>query len=225
MDLGSRVEFHSHTVNSDGHLLPEALIREAEVRGHSAIAITDHVDHSNLERVLKILVDFGKKPRGRLPIKYLPGAEISYLLPPYIAEACQKARRLGAKIIVVHGESPVENVPPGTNHAAVKNKGLVDILAHPGNISVEDAILAAHNGVYLELTARRGHKVGNRHVAEMARQYGAKLIVDTDAHREDDLITQEQAFNLCKEAGLNDQEALAVIKDNAQELLKKSEHR
>jgi histidinol phosphatase-like PHP family hydrolase len=224
-NLGSRVEFHSHSIFSDGSLLPAALVREAEIRGCSALALTDHVDASNMGNVIKTLLHFEKETRGQLPIKFIPGVEISYIKPEFIAEYCRKARRLGAKIIIVHGESPSESVYPGTNHAAVKEKGLVDILAHPGNIVEEDAILAAGNGIFLEITARRGHKDGNRHVAEMARLYGAKLIVDTDCHKEDDLITQEQAFDLCKEAGLTDEETILAIRDNPQELLKRIERR
>ena len=224
-NLGARVDFHCHSIFSDGMLLPAALIREAEVRGHSALAITDHVDASNIEEVIKALTHFEKEMRGKLPITFIPGVEISYIRPEYIAEYCKKARKLGAKIIVVHGESPVEPVYPGTNHAAVKEKGLVDILAHPGNISTEDTILAAKNDIYLELTSRRGHRDGNRHVAELARRYGAKLIVNTDCHSESDLITQEQAFALCKEAGLSDEEAAKTVRDNPQELLKRIEHR
>jgi putative hydrolase len=220
-DLGSRVEFHAHSIFSDGALLPAALIREAEVRGHSALAITDHVDASNIEAVIKALTRFEKETRGQLPIKFIPGAEVSYIAPKYIADYCKKARKLGAKLIIVHGESPSEQVYPGTNHAAVKEKGLVDILAHPGNISEEDTILASQNGVFLEITARKGHKEGNRHVADMGRRYGAKLVVDTDCHNETDLITQEQAFALCKEAGLTDEEAILAIRDNPQILLKR----
>jgi histidinol phosphatase-like PHP family hydrolase len=224
-DLGSRVEFHSHSIFSDGALLPAALVREAEVRGHSALAITDHVDASNLEAVLKALTKFEKETRGQLPLKFFPGAEVSYIKPPFIAEYCRRARMSGARIIVVHGESPVEQVYPGTNHAAVKETGLVDILAHPGDLTEEDAILAAKNGIYLEITARRGHRDGNRHVAEMARQFKAKCVVDTDCHSETDLITQEQAFELCKEAGMTDAEALLTIRDNPQELIRRIERR
>lgn len=221
MELGPRVEFHCHSIFSDGMLLPAALIREAEIRGHSALAITDHVDASNIEEVIRTLTRFEKEMRGKLPVKFIPGAEISYIKPQYIAEYCRKARKMGAKIVVVHGESPVEPVYPGTNHAAVKEKGLADILAHPGNITEEDAILAAKNGVYLELTTRKGHRDGNNHVAEIARRYRAKLLVNTDCHTENDLITQEQAFQICKEAGLTDEEAVKTIKDNPQELLKR----
>ncbi len=138
-NLGSRVEFHSHSIFSDGLLLPAALIREAEVRGHSALSITDHVDASNLEEVISALTHFEKEMRGKLPVKFIPGVEVSYIKPELISEYCRKARKLGARLIIVHGESPVEPVYPGTNHAAVSEKGLVDILAHPGNITEEDS--------------------------------------------------------------------------------------
>lgn len=221
-DLGTRVDFHSHTIFSDGILLPAALIREAEIRGHSALAITDHVDASNIKEVVTALVNFSKEMKGKLPLIFIPGVEISYIKPEYIAEYCKKARKLGAKIIIVHGESPVEPVYPGTNHAAVSAKGLVDILAHPGYITEEDVKLAAQNGVFLELTTRKGHKDGNEHVARVARQCGAKLVVDTDSHNESDLITQEEAYKLCREAGLTEAEAITTIRDNPQELLKRS---
>lgn len=221
MELGSRIEFHSHSILSDGQLLPAALIREAEIRNHAALAITDHVDASNLKNVVTTLCQFAKEMKGKLSLIFIPGVEVSYIKPEYFKDYCRQARRLGAKLIVVHGESPVEPVYPGTNHAAVSEKGLVDILAHPGYITDEDAQLAALNGVFLELTARRGHKNGNEHVARMAKKYGAKLIVDTDCHNETDLITQEQAFALCQAAGLSDSEALTAIKDNPQALLKR----
>lgn len=220
-DLGQRIEFHCHSIFSDGLLLPAGLVREAEIRGHSTLAITDHVDESNMEEVIKTLTRYEKETRGRLPIKFIPGVEISYIKPEYIIKQCLKARKLGAKIVVVHGESPVEPVYPGTNHAAVSQKGPVDILAHPGNISEEDVKLAAQNEVFLELSARKGHKQGNQHVAGMALRFGAKLLVDTDCHSENDLITQEQAFQICKESGLSDEEAIKTIRDNPQFLLKR----
>jgi histidinol phosphatase-like PHP family hydrolase len=219
-DIGKRIDFHIHSIFSDGILLPAAIAREAEVKGHEAIAISDHVDASNLEEVLAALTKFVKKQGKYIPIKVLPGVELSYLAPEIIKDYAKQARRLGAKIVIVHGQSPVEPVILGTNAEAVKLKGLVDILAHPGNtLTEEEARLAKENGVFLELSTRRGHKDGNRHVASIAKKAGAKLIVDTDAHNETDLITQEQAYQVAIDAGLNESEAITVIRNNPQELL------
>jgi len=222
-DLGKRIDFHIHSIFSDGVLLPAAIAREAEVKGHYAIAISDHVDASNLEEVLAALTKFVKKQGKSLPVKVLPGVELSYLRPDLIKDYAKEARKLGAKIVIVHGQSPVEPVIPGTNLEAVKLKGFVDILAHPGNdLTEEEAILARDNGIYLELSTRKGHRDGNRHVAEMAKKTGAKLVVNTDSHNETDLITQDQAFQVALEAGLNKDEAIKAVKDNPLELLQRS---
>jgi len=219
-DLGKRIDFHIHSIFSDGTLLPAAIAREAEVKGHEAIAISDHVDASNLEEVLAALTKFVKKQGKSLSVKVLPGVELSYLAPELIKDYAKQARKLGAKIVIVHGQSPVEPVIPGTNAEAVKLKGLVDILAHPGNnLTEEEARLAKENGIFLELSTRKGHKDGNRHVAEIAKKVGAKLIVDTDSHNETDMITQEQAFQVALDAGLNEDEAVKAVRDNPRELL------
>jgi histidinol phosphatase-like PHP family hydrolase len=219
-DLGNRIDFHIHSIFSDGTLLPAAIAREAEVKGHEAIAISDHVDASNLEEVIAALTKFVRKQGDSLPVKVLPGVELSYLRPDLIKDYAKRSRKLGAKIVIVHGQSPVEPVILGTNAEAVKLKGLVDILAHPGNsLTEEEARLAMENGVFLELSTRRGHKDGNRHVAEVAKRIGAKLIVDTDAHNETDLITQEQAYQVALDAGLSEDEAVKVVRDNPRELL------
>jgi len=222
-DLGKRIDFHIHSIFSDGSLLPAAIAREAEVKGHAAVAISDHVDASNLEEVLAALTKFVKKQGKTLPITVLPGVELSYLRPDLIKDYAKQARKLGAKIVIVHGQSPVEPVIPGTNIESVKLKGLVDILAHPGNtLTEEEAGLAKENGIYLELSTRRGHKEGNRHVAQIAMKTGAKLLVDTDAHSETDLITQEQAYQVALDAGLTEEEAIKVVRDNPRELLARS---
>jgi len=224
-DLGKRIEFHSHTIFSDGALLPGGLVWEAAARDHSAIAITDHADSSNLEEALFAITKYVKEEGSTLPIKVIPGVEISYLAPQLIEKYAKHARELGAKIIIVHGESPVEPVPKGTNHAALKLKGLVDILAHPGWITEDDAKLAALNDIYLELSARKGHLKGNKHVVKMAKKTGAKLLINTDTHSEKDLITQEQALKIAKASGLNEEESIRAIKDNPIELLKRIERR
>jgi histidinol phosphatase-like PHP family hydrolase len=221
VDIGKRVELHTHTIFSDGKLLPAALAIEALAKGAQAIALTDHVDPSNIEFAVKSLVNFCKEVGDSLGIKVIPGAEVSYVAPKDIAKWCEKAKKLGAKLIVVHGESLAElAVPHGTNHAAVQLKGLVNILAHPGNIAVEDVILARENNIYLELSTRNGHNKGNNHVATVARQFKAKLVVNTDAHSDKDLITQEEAFRVATAAGLTVEEALVAIRDNPKEIIR-----
>ncbi len=58
------------------------------------------------------------------------------------------AKSAGADIVVVHGETPVEPVAEGTNHAACTCK-YVNVLAHPGLITLEDAKPQQRTGLHL----------------------------------------------------------------------------
>jgi histidinol phosphatase-like PHP family hydrolase len=93
-------------------------------------------------------------------------------------------------------------VAPGTNRAAIEAD--VDILAHPGLITLEEAARARERGVFLELSARKGHALANGHVARVALEVGASLLVNTDAHGPSDLITRHQAERIALGAGLRD---------------------
>jgi histidinol phosphatase-like PHP family hydrolase len=116
----------------------------------------------------------------------------------------KRARDLGVPLIVLHGETLAEPVIPGTNRAALMAD--IDILTHPGLITREEAALAKERGIFLELSARKGHCLANGHVAQLAREVGAHLIVNTDAHAPGDLITREEAELVARGAGLSDSE-------------------
>ena len=149
------IDLHTHSFLSDGVLAPSELVRRAHVAGYKAIAITDHVDHSNIDMVLAGLVKVSKVLNKYWDICVLPGVEITHVPLEAFPEIVKYARKKGAKIVVGHGESPVEPVIPGTNAAAIMAG--VDILAHPGHISPEYAKFAKEKGVNLEITARKGH--------------------------------------------------------------------
>ena len=213
-------DFHTHTFLSDGVLSPIELIRRALVRGYRAIGVTDHVGTGNLEFVVKTLVEDCANATNRWDILAMPGVEITHVPKDDIDLVARTAKELGAKLVTVHGETIVEPVEPGTNEAAVRSS-FVDVLAHPGLISYEVARLAAENGVYLEVSARKGHSLANGHVVNMARQVGAATVLDSDAHEPDDLLTIELAGKIAEGAGLNKEEAHALLQTNPQNLLAK----
>ena len=82
----------------------------------------------------------------------------------------------------------------------------INILAHPGAITKEDALVAKEKGIFLELTARRGHSQGNTHVAEIARATGAKLVINNDAHTPENIISAAELRNVGVQAGLSESE-------------------
>lgn len=209
------IDLHTHSFFSDGVLVPSELVRRAVVKGYEIIAITDHADSSNLDFIIPRVAAACKELNRRWKIKALPGIELTHIPPETFGELTQRARSLGAVIVVAHGETPVEPVAPGTNRAAIEAR--VDILAHPGLITTDEAQLAAKNGVHLEITARKGHSLSNGHVAKAAAVTGAKLVIDTDAHEPGDLIADEFAQNVLLGAGI-DQERIAAVLQNSRDL-------
>ena len=120
----------------------------------------------------------------------------------------------------MHGETPVEPVEPGTNEAALRSD-FVDVLAHPGLITYEEACLAAEKGIYLEVSARKGHSLANGHVVKTAKDAGASTVLDSDAHEPEDLLTLEMSQKVAKGAGLSDGEIQTLVETNPRRLLAK----
>lgn len=220
-ELGRRIDLHMHSLLSDGVLLPSEIARRAESLGFKAIAITDHVDHSNLEWVLGKALTFREEAeKHSYEVEIYVGVEITHVPPASIPLLAVKARRLGAQIVMVHGETIVEPVTPGTNQTAVTTSE-VDILAHPGFITLEECEKAASNGIYLELSTRKGHCLTNGHIARTAERAHAKLMVNTDFHGPEDFVGQEDAFKIALGSGLDEVSALKVVRDFPEEFLRK----
>lgn len=212
------IDLHTHTFFSDGVLIPSELARRAQVKGYRALAITDHVDASNVEFLVPQLVHVCERLNRLGKLVVVPGVEVTHVPPEDLAAVVDSARSAGAQLIVVHGETTVEPVAPGTNRAALELD--INVLAHPGLITKQEAALAARRGVALELSARRGHSLSNGHVARMAMDTGATLILNTDAHQPEDLLTFEEAKRVILGAGLGARDVERIYADAAR-LVKK----
>ncbi len=210
------IDFHTHTIFSDGVLVPSELVRRARVIGYTAIGLTDHVDASNLEFVAPRIIRVARELNKHQEVFVIPGVEITHAPPSQIEELVQEARNFGIVLVVVHGESPVEPVMSGTNHAAIISGA--DILAHPGLISREDAVSAREKHVFLEITCRLGHSLTNGHVYKMASDSGAQMVISTDTHIPENLATHEKAEMVLRGAGMNSLESANVF-DSNQKLL------
>ncbi len=213
------IDLHTHSIFSDGELLPSELARRAYVKGYRVIGISDHADSSNLESVVSAILKLRDMAEHYSDITILPGIEITHVPKGLIGELISRARKLGALYVVVHGETLVEPVEEGTNHAAILAG--VDILAHPGLITEEDVRLARERNVLLEISARKGHSLSNGHVAKLATAVGAPLVYDTDAHGPSDLTTDEEAMRIVLGAGLSVDD-FAVMQQNALGLVKRA---
>ena len=210
-------DLHTHSILSDGEMLPIELIRRMAVMGYKTVAITDHVDPSNVTSVIESLI-LVRESAKLFGVTLLCGVEITHVPPSQIADLAKNANSAGADIIVVHGETPVEPVAAGTNHAACGCK-YVNVLAHPGLITIEDALLAARNGIALEITSRGGHNRTNGHVVQVGREAACQLVVDSDAHSPHDLLDERAKFVVAQGAGLTDAECKQVISLNIDQFL------
>jgi histidinol phosphatase-like PHP family hydrolase len=202
------IDLHTHTLFSDGELVPAELLRRAKAIGFRAIAFTDHVDESNYDFVVERLRRFCDIASSAELI-CLAGGEITHVPPERIGSLTQKMRALGAELVLVHGETVVEPVAPGTNRAAIEAG--VDILAHPGLITDEEAILAAQRGVALELSGRGGHSFSNGHVVNMAIKHGATLLFNSDSHKPSDLMSRSMAQLVIRSAGVASESVEALF--------------
>ncbi len=202
------IDLHTHTILSDGELLPSELVRYAQVAGYEAIGLTDHVDSSNIDFVLPRLVKVCGVLNSHWPIISIPGVEITHAPIEEIKQLVRYARRNGARIVIVHGETVSEPVMRGTNRAGIEAGA--DIIAHPGFITQEDARLAAKRGVLLELTTRRSHSRTNSHVVKTAMQAGARLVINTDSHSHESFITDSQRKHVLKRLGLKNGQIAAI---------------
>ncbi len=206
------IDLHTHTLFSDGDLLPAELVRRAEEIGYEAIALTDHADSSNLDWIVPRLVQVCRDLNRHRSIRAVPGIELTHLPPEMMAAMMKEARGLGAQIVVVHGETVVEPVSPGTNREAIEAGA--DFLAHPGLITEEEVRRAKEKNVFLEITARKGHSLGNGHVARLAKKIGARLILNTDTHTPDNLITRNFALKVVMGAGLEAEDLERMLENS-----------
>jgi len=213
------IDLHTHSIFSDGELIPYELIRRAEAAGYKALAITDHIDASNIDLIIPRIVKALDRVRPFVSLEVLSGAEITHAPPELIPDLVREARNLGAQIVVVHGETLAEPVKSGTNKAAIEAGA--DIVSHPGLISREDILLAKEKNVLLEITARKGHCISNGYVAKEALRFGAPLCINTDSHSPSDLISGETARRILLAAGI-EENRIDTILENSKQLIERA---
>lgn len=206
------IDFHTHSLLSDGVLGHAELARRALVEGYGVLGLADHADHATLPNTSKCARETARCLNGHLgDLLILPGVEITHVPPALIGDMVKQARDLGLTHVVVHGETVAEPVAPGTNLAAIKAGA--DILAHPGLLTDEEAALAAERNVYIELSGRKGHSLTNGRVARLAARHGAKLLVNSDGHAPGDYLSPERQKTVALGAGLTEDEFESLMEE------------
>ena len=206
-------DFHTHTFLSDGELSPIELVRRAIVNGYSAVALTDHAGPGTMPAMIEAILAECAVVQKYWDIQAIPGIELTHVPAKAIDQAAKEAKRLGAKLVVVHGETVVEPVEKGTNLRAIESPH-VDILAHPGFVTLDEARRAAETGTFLEITSRKGHSLTNGHVVKIGRAAGARFLINSDSHAPGDLHTAGFVHAVGLGSGLEDEELQEVLEIN-----------
>jgi histidinol phosphatase-like PHP family hydrolase len=205
------IDLHTHSLLSDGELTPSELVRRFEVAGYKVLAITDHGDSSTIDLILPRIVAFCEEVNRLEGIRVIPGIELTHIPPKAMLAWVSRSRKLGARLVLVHGETMVELVAPGTNRVAIESS--VDILAHPGLITEEEVLLAREHSVHLELTSREGHSLTNGHVAKLAQKIGAPMILNSDTHVPGDIWEVGHLHEIVLGAGLTEDDFQTMMKN------------
>lgn len=179
-------DFHVHV--GEGFLPAEAM-RYAHAAGYRGVGLLVRVDGATLPLLLPWLLQTVRHYSLYAGVEAFAGVELVHIPPALMPETVAEARSLGANLILAHGETLTDTVPRGTNLAAIEAG--VDILAHPGLITPQDAELAAAKGTFLELTTAPGHGLANAHVAAMAMEYGCGLVLGGNVRQRGDFACAE----------------------------------
>lgn len=221
-------DFHIHVSCSGGRdgLLPSEAMRLAKCAGFRAVGLIVRADASTLPLLLPGLVPLVKTCSLYAGIEAFAGVELIHIPPALLPDTVAQAREQGAALVLAHGESIprqlVDVVETGTNLAAIRAG--VDILAHPGLITPEDAAFAAERGVLLELSTAPRHCLANGHIVRMAERFGCGLVLNSDAACPADFESPEVTQALRKAAALGaglDAEGLSRLHVTARELVQK----
>ena len=219
-----RYDFHTHTVFSDGELIPSELIRRAKILNHRAIAITDHGDASNYKDLIEKITLAREELKNYWDIRLIVGIELTHLPPKSIPKMAKKCKDIGAEIVVVHGETIVEPVEEKTNYYSSISED-VDIIAHPGLIDKESAENIKENNIFLEITSRKGHSLTNGHVLNIGREYNIPTLINTDTHSPSDLIDISFAKKVGMGCGMSEKELKNTLSTYPKELLNRLDNK
>lgn len=171
------IDFHINCLN----ITPEEAAQAAFLAGYHAIAVNVKllVPIKQSLDALRMVTHECSLYSG---VEVFAAAKLAYTAPGLLPDAVYTAREAGAQVVLAHGETIASDSIPvakGTNLAAISAG--VDILAHPGLITLEEAELAAEKHVLLEISTHPGHGLANGHIVAIARKTNAPLIFGSGA--------------------------------------------
>ena len=214
-----RGDLHAHTNLTDGVNTLEEMAAAAKARGYAYLGISDHspslrIANGLTEENLRIHVAHIRAFNERSPdLKLLAGTECDVLPDGTMDYPDSVLRDLDYVIAGVHQrlKQPAKEMTARILRAMGNEH--VDILAHPmaRKIGQREPIAAdmekviagaADTGTVLEINAYPDRSDLNGAYAKLAKEHGAKLIVDTDSHATEQLSFMRFGVGLARRGWL-----------------------
>jgi DNA polymerase (family 10) len=199
-----RGDFHVHTSLSDGGDTLEAIIDAARARGYAYVGISDH--SMSLKVARGVSVDALMRRRDEIRVinqtsgdfRILLGTECEILANGGLDYPDDVLKELDYVIASVHSRFNMQIAEMTDRVLAAVNHPYVNILAHPftGMVQRREPIQldlervaeeAAERGTALEINAFPDRLDLSGPQARLAKEKGAKLVIDTDSHSVDHL--------------------------------------
>jgi DNA polymerase (family 10) len=194
-----RGDLHSHTTLSDGRNTLEEMAEAGRERGYAYMAITDHSashgfgDHVTAERLWERLEEVAAWNKGKKGFRLLAGSEINIGLDGTLDYPDDLVEALDWVVASVHTSFSVTEAQMTERVLTAIENPSVHCIGHltgrligrrePYGIDVEAvAEAAARTGTMLEINGNPNRRDLSEHHARLAREAGATIVLNTDAH-------------------------------------------
>ncbi len=221
-------DLHTHTTWSDGRDTLERMANACLARGYAYMAITDHsrslrVAHGLSHERLRMQWAEIERVRALVPgIRILRGLEVDILPGGGLDLPDEMLAELDLVIASVHSRFDMPRTRLTDRVIRAISHPAVDILGHPTGRMIGrrnpsdldlDAVIraAAELGVAVEINAQPHRLDLDADNARRARDLGARLTVDTDAHSVSALDYMTAGLRLAESAGLDDRDLVNVL--------------
>lgn len=205
VELGDvRGDLHMHTDATDGKSTLREMVQACAARGYAYLAITDHtqalrmtggLDRQGYLRQRRLIDALRKEFPG---IVILQGAEVDILADGRLDLDEDTLAELDIVIAAVHSKFTMNEAAMTERVLSALGHPHVNVLAHPTGrllgqrepyaIDMAKIVKAARErGILLEINAQPERLDLSDTLVHMARDAGARLVIDTDAHRVSEL--------------------------------------
>jgi DNA polymerase (family X) len=214
-----RGDLHSHTTLSDGRNTLAEMAAAGRERGYAYMAITDHSashgfgDHVTAERLWQRIEEVREWNKGKRGFRLLAGSEINIGLDGGLDYPDDLVEALDWVVASVHTSFSISAAAMTERVLTAIENPNIDCIGHltgrligrrePYGIDVEAVVeAAARAGTMLEINGNPNRRDLSEHHARLAREAGATIVLNTDAHGVDTLGNMAYAVATARRAWL-----------------------